>query len=110
MLHFIPDEDEPWQLVATLADAMAPGSYLVLCHGTSDGTPKTARAVKDVYDRSVTTPLNLRCRAGILRFFDGFDLVEPGLVFIPQWRPEPLGDVPKDASSYGNLVGVARKR
>ncbi len=109
VLHFIPDTDDPWQIVARLRDALAPGSYLVLCHGTTDRMPQTAEAVKNVYDRSVTTALNLRSRAEILRLFDGFELVEPGLVFIPEWRPESPGDVPEDAHTYGNLVGVARK-
>lgn len=109
VLHFIADEEDPWQIVATLRDELAPGSYLVLCHGTDDGTPVTAKAVKQVYNRSVSTPLHIRSRAQILRFFDGFELVEPGLVFIPQWRPQSPADVPDDPTSYGNLVGVARK-
>jgi SAM-dependent methyltransferase len=109
VLHFIPDAEDPWQIVATLRDALAPGSYLVLCHGTDEGKPDVARAVSKVYNRSVATPLNLRPRAEILRFFDGFELVDPGLVFIPEWRPESPGDVPSDPGQYGNLVGVARK-
>jgi hypothetical protein len=109
ILHFIADEQDPWQIVATLRDALAPGSYLVICHGTDDGMPRTARAVKEVYDRSVTSPLHLRSRAEIGRFFDGFELVEPGLVFIPEWRPDAPADVPADPRQYGNLVGVGRK-
>src|SRR5215469_12773704 len=109
ILHFIADAEDPWRLVAALRDALAPGSYLVLCHGTDDGVPATAHAVKEVYDRSVTTSLHLRSRAAIERFFDGFDLVEPGLVYIPEWRPESAKDVPANPREYGNLVGVARK-
>lgn len=109
ILHFIADAEDPWQIVASLRDALAPGSYLVLCHGTDDGVPETARAVKEVYDRSVTNPLHVRSRAQIMRFFEGFDLVEPGLVFIPQWRPDSPADVPADAHEYGNLAGVGRK-
>lgn len=109
ILHFVADAEDPWRIVAALRDALAPGSYLVLCHGTDDGMPRTARAVKEVYDRSVTTPLHVRSRAQITRFFDGFDLVEPGLVFIPQWRPDSPADVPADPRQYGNLVGVGRK-
>ena len=109
VLHFIADAEDPWRIVATLRDAIAPGSYLVLCHGTNDGTPEVARAVQEVYNRSVASPLHVRSRAEILRFFDGFELVDPGLVFIPQWRPDSPADVPTDAHTYGNLVGVARK-
>jgi hypothetical protein len=109
ILHFFRDSDDPYQIVATLRDHLAPGSFLVLCHGTNEEIPETARAVKEIYDRSVTNPLILRSRAEITGFFDGFELVDPGVVFIPQWRPDDPADVPPDPHSYGNLVGVGRK-
>jgi S-adenosyl methyltransferase len=109
VLHFIPDSGDPWALVAALRDAIAPGSYLVLGQGTLDGRADTAQAFQKMYNRSVTTKINMRPRAEIQRFFDGFELVDPGLVFVPQWRPDSPGDVPADPGRYGNLVGVARK-
>ncbi len=109
ILHFIADAEEPRRIVATLRDALAPGSYLVLSHGTDEGERDVAHAVQKVYNRSVTTALHLRSHAEILRFFDGFKLVEPGLVFIPQWRPNSPADVPDDPARFGNLVAVARK-
>jgi SAM-dependent methyltransferase len=109
VLHFIAAADDPWRIVAALRDALAPGSYLVLAHGTSEGMPVVAEAVEKVYNRSVSTDLHIRSRAEILRFFDGFELVEPGLVFIPEWRPGSPADVPPDPASFGNLVGVGRK-
>jgi hypothetical protein len=51
----------------------------------------------------------VRPRADILRFFDGFDLVEPGLVYIPEWRPDSPQDVPEDPSRFWGLVAVGRK-
>jgi hypothetical protein len=51
----------------------------------------------------------MRSRAEILRFFDGFELLDPGLVYIPQWRPDSPADVPSDPSQFWVLVGVARK-
>jgi len=109
VLHFIADADEPWRIVATLRDALAPGSYLVLCHGTDDGKP-AAHAAAKVYNRSVTTDLHIRSRAEILRFFQGFDLVDPGLVPIPQWRPDSPADTPTDPMRFwGGLVGVGQK-
>jgi hypothetical protein len=53
--------------------------------------------------------LHLRSHQEILRFFDGFAMVDPGLVYIPQWRPDPAADVPADPSRYGNLVGVGQQ-
>ena len=109
VLHFIADAEDPWRIVATLRDALAPGSYLVLCHGTDESMPAVAQAAEKVYNSSVATQVHMRSRADILRFFDGFDLVDPGLVYIPQWRPDSPADVPSDPSKFWGLVGVARK-
>ncbi|MGA8458582.1 MAG: SAM-dependent methyltransferase [Streptosporangiaceae bacterium] len=110
VLHFIPDADDPWRIVATLRDALAPGSYLVIGHATDEGNPTMAQAASKVYNRSVSTQMNLRSHAEIMRFFDGFDLVEPGLVYTPLWRPDSPADVPENPSKGGGLVGVGRKR
>jgi len=109
VLHFIDDSEEPWQIVATLREALAPGSYLVLAHGTSEARPTVARAAETVYNRSVTTSIHMRTLSEVLRFFDGFDLVDPGLVYIPQWRPDSPGDVPEDPGKFWVLVGAGRK-
>jgi SAM-dependent methyltransferase len=109
VLHFIADADDPWQLVAALRDALAPGSYLVLAHATSEARPVVAQAAETVYNRSAATNIHMRSRADILRFFDGFELLDPGLVYIPQWRPDSPADVPADPSKFWALVGVARK-
>ncbi len=109
VLPFIPDAEDPWQVVATLRDALAPGSYLVLAHATDDSRPVVAQAAEKVYNRSVSAQARMRSRADILRFFDGFDLVDPGLVHIPRWRPDPPADVTGDAARFWVLAGVARK-
>ena len=109
VLHFVPDTDDPWAIVATLRDALAPGSYLVLGHATHESRPGTAQAAETVYNRSVSTGIRMRSRAEIERFFDGFTLVDPGLVYIPQWRPDSPGDVPDDPSKFWVLVGVGQK-
>jgi SAM-dependent methyltransferase len=108
VLHVIADADDPWRIVAKLRDALAPGSYLVLCHATSESKPALAQAIENLYTRSVTTGSRIRPRAQILRFFDGFDLVDPGLVYMPQWRPESPGDVPADPSQLWALAGVGQ--
>jgi SAM-dependent methyltransferase len=109
VLPFIADAEDPWRIVATLRDALAPGSYLVLCHPTGESKPGVAQAFEKVYNRGVTTSAHARSRADVSRFFDGFDLVDPGLVFMPQWRPGSPADVPDDPSQFWGLAGVGRK-
>ncbi|HEY5361186.1 MAG TPA: SAM-dependent methyltransferase [Streptosporangiaceae bacterium] len=109
VLPFITDDADPWHIVAALRDALVPGSYLALGHATDENRPVVAQAAQKAYNRSVTTQARVRSRADILRFFDGFDLVDPGLVSIPLWRPDSPADVPSDPSQFWCLGGVARK-
>ena len=109
ILHFIGDTEDPWRLVATLRDALAPGSYLVLSHATNESKPTVAQAAEKVYNSSVATHVQLRSQAEIRRFFDGFDLIDPGLVYVPLWRPDSSADVPSDPTQFWGLVGVGRK-
>jgi S-adenosyl methyltransferase len=89
VLHFVGDKDDPYAIVGTFRDAMAPGSYLVLSHVTTDGLSAELLArIEDVYERS-TSPSRPRSRDEIARFFDGLDLLEPGLVRPGRWRPGP---------------------
>jgi SAM-dependent methyltransferase len=109
VLHFISDAEDPWRIVATLRDALAPGSYLILCHLTNESRPAVAQAAEKVYNRSVATQVHMRSRPQIRRLFDGFELIEPGLVYLPQWRPDAPRDVPVDPSQLWGLVGAGRK-
>ena len=108
VLHFLPETDDPARIVATLREAMAPGSYLVICHACRDERPDLASSFETVYNSRVTAHLNMRTREQIMSLFDGFTLLEPGLVWIPQWRPDSPEDVPEDPARYWALVGVAR--
>jgi hypothetical protein len=107
VLHFIADADDPWQIVATLREALAAGSYLVLSHGTGEGQPRLAHAAETIYQRSVSADLFLRPREEVLRFFGGFELVDPGLVEVPHWRPDSAAEIP--AGFWGGLAGVGQK-
>jgi hypothetical protein len=109
VLHFISDAEDPWRIVATLRDALAPGSYIVIGHGTDEGNPVAVGAAKTMYNRSVSTQAHVRSHTEILRFFDGFDLVDPELVYTPLWRPDSPADVPDDPGKFWCLVGVGRK-
>jgi hypothetical protein len=110
VLPFLPDDDEARHAVRTLTAALPAGSYLVITHGTYDGVPAgTLAQFTRLYERT-TSPLVFRPRAMIEGFFDGFELVEPGLVFVPAWRPDdpraPFHDEPERAAIVG---AVGRK-
>ncbi len=105
VLHLIPDEDDPWRIVASFMDAVPSGSYLVLSHPARDvEAERSARAARR-YNEHVATPMHRRARAEVARFFDGLDLIEPGLVQVHQWRAEAADPV---APSSGYAV-VGRK-
>ncbi len=100
MLHCLWDKEDPWGVVRQFRDAVAPGSYLALSHMTNETHEQAAQAVFQLtQDLRWNTPLISRSHADIARFFDGFTLVEPGLVTPAQWRPDldnPLRDLRKD--------------
>jgi hypothetical protein len=108
IMHFITDAEDPAGIVATFRDALPPGSYLALSHGTRDFHSQDAvRHGTKVYERA-TAPLVLRTHAQIMAFFDGFDLVEPGLVQVPLWRPDTKPPRPKDLAKIAIYGGVGR--
>ncbi len=108
VLHAIPDADDPAGLVARYRTALAPGSFLVLTHGTIEGNPELAARLTEL-SRQTTTPVTFRTGPQVAALFDGFDLVEPGLVWAPLWRPDPGDEVPDHPERSGNQVGVARR-
>ncbi|MGV4980854.1 SAM-dependent methyltransferase [Streptomyces sp. NRAIS4] len=105
ILHFIRDTDEPERIVATLRDALPAGSFLVLSHATGDFADDR-REAEAVYNNATAT-MNLRSRDRVERFFDGFELVEPGLTQVPFWRPDTTP--PPRSEEIGFYGGVARK-
>ncbi|OKJ94535.1 hypothetical protein AMK26_32420 [Streptomyces sp. CB03234] len=110
VLHFVQDTDEPQRAVAELRDALAPGSLLIVSHASYEGIPLPQERVGgavDVY-RDIRNPLVMRTREEIARFFDGFRMVEPGLVSMPEWRPDnPLDQ--EDPYAFSGFAGVGRK-
>jgi hypothetical protein len=106
VLHLVSDSEDPWGLVAELVAALPSGSYLAISHPAIDITPGQPEAQRR-YNERVATPQTLRTREEVEGFFAGLELVEPGLVQVHQWRPDPDVEIPPDfASSHG---GVARK-
>lgn len=106
VLHFVTDDEDPGRLVAAFRDALAPGSYLIMSHGTTHGAPPdlAERSVqaRRVYDNA-TSRIVYRDPAEVGRFLEGFSLVEPGLVHISQWRP-PV-PAPDDFDGFVAAVG-----
>lgn len=97
VLHFLPDDEQARHVVQVLCDAAPSGSYLVLSHGTT-WVEHPSRAGK------------ARSRTEIAAFFEGLEMVEPGLVFAPQWRPEDMGDPLLEQPEYSlALTAVGRK-
>jgi S-adenosyl methyltransferase len=88
VLHFISHEEDAPGIIAKFRERLAPGSYLAISVGTSDGADPNMLAEATQTYAGARMPFTLRSRAQILDLFDGFDLVEPGLVSLPEWRPE----------------------
>ena len=105
VLHFFPGTDTPAALVAQLREALAPGSYLVISHGTTDGQPANVAEAMDLYNQT-TAAFQPRTYAEVKDFFDDLVLIAPGLVHIPLWRPNErgaAGDHPERIAAYGGV-------
>ena len=114
VLHFVADDALAYPAIERYLAATAPGSYLAISHGSVPeeadlgDLPETA---ENVYQARTATPVAGRSRSGVARFFAGMEMVEPGLVWLPQWRPAP--DDPADFTDNPAdcliLAGVGRK-
>ena len=108
ILHLIADADDPPGIVARLMQALPGGSYLVLTHPAVDiEAAKMAEMTRRVNERMRGTQATMRDRATVTRFFDGLDLLEPGVVQPQHWRPEPGTLSPPQVTAW---CGVAKKR
>jgi SAM-dependent methyltransferase len=112
--QFVPDADDPWRMVASYADAVAPGSYLALSAPTADfQAPRVLDAVVTVY-ASTPTPVNARSRQDIERFFDGLSIVPPyeggapKVTYVGEWGAEDVAAADSDGSRWF-YAAVARK-
>lgn len=114
VLYFFGDEDGPYDFVARYRDLLPTGSYLLSSHLTEDGVPSEGASeraqVRSQYQSSGSA-LHLRTREEFTRFFDGFELVEPGVVWVPLWHPEvadspaseEFADEPSASSAFAAL-------
>jgi SAM-dependent methyltransferase len=108
MLHFVAETDEPDAAIKSFRELLAPGSHLVISQGTGEGRSAEVTKLAELY-RSTSTPVTYRTRERIRELFDGWDLVEPGVVWLPQWRPDWPDEVGPDPASTVVAAGVGRK-
>jgi S-adenosyl methyltransferase len=107
VLHAVSDSADPYGLVARLCAALRPASYLAISHATADSRPAEMNEAQQLSGQT-TTPGTVRTKAEVERFFAGLDVVEPGVVWSPQWRPESPDDVGEHPEQMGFYVGVGR--
>ncbi len=107
ILQLIPDQDDPRAIVIRLMDAVPPGSWLAIFHPASDILADQMSEVARQVSARAATPTTLRTKAEIMHFFDGLELLEPGLVQVHRWRPgSPVPDMGDEVPGY---AGVAHK-
>lgn len=110
VLHWLPSQHDPYTIVGALLDALPSGSYLGMTYVTDDFEPAALEEVSDNF-QAKGSHVNARSKAEVLRFFDGLDLVEPGLDVVQRWRPDPtdLGGNAFGDTDIALYAGVARK-
>jgi hypothetical protein len=106
ILHNIGDQDDPYGIVRRLVQTMTAGSYLAICHLTADIYPELAEWARVLNERQLDAPLVLRDHAQVTSFFEGLELLEPGVVQLSKWRPRSGVESAAAAALWG---GVARK-
>jgi S-adenosyl methyltransferase len=105
VLHFIADSARPAQIVATLASALAPGSYLAISHLTADFAPEQVTAATQAYNNLAPVPVTARTHAQVTALFGGLPLLAPGVVPVTEWRP-PIGELPQPADLHAGLARI----
>jgi SAM-dependent methyltransferase len=109
VLHYVSFQDNAPAIVNRYKSALAPGSFVVVSHTTDDPRPEVAAAIKRVFDETAT-PVTHRNREQVAEFFDGLELVEPGVVWTPQWHPEdqsgPGYDYPERSATFAAVGRV----
>ena len=106
VMHLIVDADNPYEIVGQLKGAMAPGSYLALSQVASDIETEQVAEARRRYNSLARETQQHRTHAEVTRFFDGLDLMPPGVVPVPQWRPDSELEARAKSSMWG---GVARR-
>jgi S-adenosyl methyltransferase len=103
VMHLISDEDDPSGIVARLMSAVSPGSYLAMSHPAADIDADAMADAQQRQNQAQAEPVTFRRRDQVERFFDGLEMVEPGLVRAPEWRPDLLAGANPGAALWAGL-------
>ncbi|NDZ83261.1 SAM-dependent methyltransferase [Streptomyces sp. SID10853] len=109
LMHFVPEDQDPYGIVGALVETLPPGSCLVLSHAASDRYEELAAMVTAQYAKGGIR-LGFRTRSEVARFFDGLDLVEPGLVTAPEWFKDTSAPEAEDSGIYAAVGRVRQAR
>lgn len=107
VLHFVADDADPGGRVATLVDMLVPGSYLAIQHATHDAQPASTIQMLQYWNSQAPEPMTWRTHADIAAFFEGFTLIEPGLVELTRWLPDEPADA--DPARFASYAGIGHK-
>ncbi|GAA4308703.1 SAM-dependent methyltransferase [Actinomadura luteofluorescens] len=112
VLYTIPDDEEAARSVRRLGELMAPGSHIAISHPVSDLCPEVTARLAFLYQQEThairgTPRSNVRTRAEVEKLFSGWDLIEPGVVYLPLWRPEH--ETIESSRPIWSVGGVGRK-
>jgi SAM-dependent methyltransferase len=106
ILQHIDDAEDPYAIVSTLLDAVPSGSYLVISHPAADIETEAMAQMAQRLNKLMAEKVTFRTQAEAARFFEGLELVEPGMVRVQQWRPDTEIEAKSPAALWG---GVGRK-
>lgn len=106
VLHFVPDDDLPQRLVGQLVNALPAGSYVAMSHLTADFARGPVGRLVDALNQAGRDPFVPRTAADITHILDGLQLVDPGLVQVSQWRPDPESDTPSPEDWTPSFYGA----
>ncbi|GLZ34590.1 hypothetical protein Lesp02_67770 [Lentzea sp. NBRC 105346] len=108
VLQFIPDADDPWKIIQRYADRLASGSHVALSHFTADSMPAAMAAGKEIFAKTAE-PITPRTKDQVRDMLAGLEIIEPGIVFTPEWRPETPEDIGEDPRKANLYAAVGRK-
>ena len=108
VLHFVPDSADPAGTLARLRDAVISGSHIAVSHFSNEGPPEQVEQLLAM-SRRTPTPLTLRSKADLARLLTGWEILDPGIVYLPQWRPDTPADLDGNSERFNDFAAVARK-